>query len=48
MLLMFWFPYDAHLAVIAIGIAWAAHHYRKNPTVRRLDRLVAHDRAMRP
>jgi hypothetical protein len=44
---MLWFPYDAHLAVLAVGIAWAARHYRKNTTVRRLEQLVAQDRALR-
>jgi hypothetical protein len=49
MMLMLWFPYDAHLAVAVIGLAWVAHHYRwhRNTTVRRLHRLVAHDREMR-
>jgi hypothetical protein len=47
MLLMFWFPYDAHLAALAVGIAWAARHYHRGATVRRLNQLVARDRALR-
>jgi hypothetical protein len=46
MMLMLWCPYGAHLAVVAVGIALVARHYRwhRNATVRRLHRLTRQDR----
>jgi hypothetical protein len=45
MMLMLWFWGDAEFGLVLIGLAWIARHYRRNPTVRRLNRLVAQDRA---
>jgi hypothetical protein len=45
MMLMLWFPYDAHLVAMALAIACCARRYRCRATFRRLQRLVMQDRA---
>lgn len=42
-MLMLWFPYDAHLVgFVIVGICVTAYRRHKNATVRRLERLMAH------
>jgi hypothetical protein len=45
MMLMLWFPYDTHLILLVVGVAYCARHYRSRATVRRLQHLVAQDRS---
>jgi hypothetical protein len=46
-MLLFLFPFDLHIGAIVLVSVCVVHRYRwhRNPTVRRLEHLVQHDRA---
>jgi hypothetical protein len=46
MMPMLLFPFDEYLVAVIVAGVWLSKHYHwpRNATVRRLNRLVAHDR----